>query len=195
MSSFKFDPATTALIVIDVQKAFDEMVQAGAKRNNSDAELNIAAVLAAFRTAGGHIVHIRHSNVNPASRFNPQSSGFAVRDEARERHGEPVLFKSVNSAFIGTDLDERLRAASIISTVIVGATTNHCVETTTRMSGNLGYQTFLVDDATWTFDRDGLDGRTYAAADIHAMSLSNLNEEFCQVVATGDIIAAIKNPA
>jgi nicotinamidase-related amidase len=180
----------TALIVIDVQKAFAEMEAAGDKRNNPGAIGKIETLLAAFRTAGAPIIHIRHQNLAPASRFNPANSGYQVEDAARELPGEAVLVKNVNSAFIGTDLDQRLKSAGITSLVIVGATINHCVETTTRMAGNLGYHTLLVSDATWGFDRKGLDGRLFAAADVHAMSLANLDDEFCLVVKTADITAA-----
>jgi nicotinamidase-related amidase len=97
----------------------------------------------------------------------------------------------VNSSFIGTDLEARLRAAGIKTVVICGATTNHCVETTTRMAGNLGFETRLVRDATWTFERVGPDGDLHSAEDIHAMTLSNLNGEFAQIVTTAEIIAAL----
>ena len=88
----------------------------------------------------------------PGSSFRPGSSGYEVKDEAKEMEGEPVIVKRVNSAFIGTDLESRLRAALAIQTVVIcGATTNHCVETSTRMACNLGFDVWLVRDATWTF--------------------------------------------
>ncbi len=99
-----------------------------------------------------------------------------------------MIVKRVNSAFIGTDLEARLRAAGIGTLVICGATTNHCVETTTRMAGNLGFDPWLVRDATWTFDRIGPDGDRHPAADVHAMTLANLHQEFARIVTTSDII-------
>lgn len=195
LSHMKIDLERTALIVIDVQKAFDEIEAAGASRNNPGAVEKIAELLSVFRSAQAQVFHIRHANHDPRSRFNPASAGFAVREEARELPGEPVLVKTVNSAFITTDLDEQLRAAGISAVVIVGATTNHCVETTVRMAGNLGYDTFLVSDATWTFSRKGLDGRVYSADEIHAMSLANLHEEFCGVVTSDDVIERLRAPA
>ena len=182
--------ALPALIVIDVQRAFDEWEAAGKRRNNPDAVARIADLLQAFRTRGAPIFHIRHEGTKPNSSFLPQGSGYAVKDEAREQPGETVIVKRVNSAFIGTDLETRLRAAGIGTLVICGATTNHCVETTTRMAGNLGFDAHLVRDATWTFDRIGPDGDVHAAEEIHAMTLSNLNGEFARIVTTRDVIGS-----
>jgi nicotinamidase-related amidase len=182
---------TTALMVIDVQKAFDIWAAGGLKRNNFGAETRIAELLAEFRRRRAPIFHIRHSGTAPDSSFRPDGPGYPVREDAQERAGEPVIVKHVNSAFIGTDLDERLKGAGIRAVVIVGATTNHCVETTTRMAGNLGYDAKLVRDATWTFERTGPDGDKHSAESIHAMTLSNLSEEFAEILTTADVIARL----
>jgi nicotinamidase-related amidase len=181
----------TALVVIDVQRAFDQWEAAGKRRNNPDAVARIADLLAAFRERGAPIFHIRHQGTKPASSFLPDGTGYPVKDEARERDGEPVIVKRVNSAFIGTDLERRLRDAGITTLVICGATTNHCVETSTRMAGNLGFDTRLVRDATWTFDRTGPDGDVHSAEAIHAMTLSNLNGEFARIVTASEAMAAL----
>jgi nicotinamidase-related amidase len=182
----------TALIVVDVQRAFDEWEARGKRRNNPDAVARISDLLDAFRDARAPIFHIRHQGTKPASSFLPEGTGFPVKDEARERNGEPVIVKQVNSAFIGTDLEQRLRAQGIGAVVICGATTNHCVETTTRMAGNLGFDTRLVRDATWTFDRTGPDGDAHSAEDIHAMTLANLNGEFARIVTSAEAIAELR---
>ncbi len=183
--------ARPALVVIDVQRAFDEWEAAGQRRNNPQAVARIADLLAAFRAAGAPIFHIRHQGTRPGSSFFPDGTGYPVKEEARERDGEPVIVKRVNSAFIGTDLETRLRAAGIGTLVICGATTNHCVETTTRMAGNLGFDARLVRDATWTFNRTGPDGDVHSAEAIHAMTLANLNGEFARIVTASEAIAAL----
>jgi nicotinamidase-related amidase len=186
-------PSLTALIVVDVQRAFDEWEAAGKRRNNPEALARIVELLAAFRAGKTPIFHIRHESMRPDSFFAPGSTGHPVKDEAREIEGEPVIVKRVNSAFIGTDLEALLRAAGIATLVICGATTNHCVETTTRMAGNLGFDARLVRDATWTFDRVGPDGDAHSAEDIHAMTLANLNGEFARIVSAAEAIAGLKN--
>jgi len=185
------DSASTALLVIDVQKAFDEIEAAGRRRNNPDAVPRIATLLRYFRTNRLAIFHVRHASLDESSRFRIQLPGFQARDEARELPDEPVIVKTVNSAFIGTDLEARLWAANIRTLVICGATTNHCVETTTRMAGNLGFDARLVRDATWTFDRIGPDGDAHSAEEIHAMTLANLNGEFARIVSAKVAVAAL----
>ncbi len=104
----------TVLIIVDVQKAFDEWEAAGRRRNNPDALDRIADILADFRAKRAPVVHMRHASLNPASRFQADLPGFAVKDEVREQSGESVIVKHVNSSFIGTDLEARLRRATSI---------------------------------------------------------------------------------
>lgn len=182
-------PQNTALILIDIQKGFDDPVQG--RRNNPDAETNMAALLDTWRHTGRPIVHIQHLSQEPHSPLRAGSPGSEIKDIARPHEGEPVLQKRVNSAFIGTDLEERLRREGITTLVIIGLTTNHCVETTTRMAGNLGFDTFLVSDATATFDRLGPNGVLYRAEDIQAMTMANLHQEFATIVTTEDVLRNI----
>lgn len=182
---------TTALIVIDVQRAFAEWEAKGRRRNNPQALDRIADLLSAFRDARLPIFHIRHENRTPGSSFHPDATGYAVEDAARETGGEPVIVKSVNSSFIGTDLEARLRNSGVSRVVICGATINHCVETTTRMAGNLGFDAWLAADACWTFDLEGPDGRIHSAADVQAMTLANLSGEFATIVTVDAVVREI----
>jgi nicotinamidase-related amidase len=180
-----------ALILIDAQMAFVEWERTGQRRNNPDAVENMARLLNAFRRGGLAIFHIRHASTEKDSALRPERSGHQPIPQAREAAGEPVIVKHVNSAFIGTDLEQRLRGAGHQVLVIAGITTNHCVETTTRMAGNLGFEAQLVGDACYTFDRVGFNGRVESAEAIHDMTLSNLNGEFASIVTAGAVIAAV----
>lgn len=182
-------PANAALIVIDVQQAFDD--PKWGRRNNPEAEANIALLLAAWRQSGRPLFHIHHASTEPASPLRRDRPGFAVKPEATPLPGEPVIVKEVNSAFIGTDLEQRLRAAGIGDVVMVGITTDHCVSTSTRMAGNFGFTTAIVSDATATFERTGPDGKHFSAELMHDTALASLNGEFAAVVTTAQVLAAL----
>ena len=181
-------PANTALILIDVQVGLDEP-RLG-RRNNPDAEHNMARLLAAWRAQGRPIFHIQHMSVHPHSPLRPELPGNAIKPIVAPQGDEPVLHKTVNSAFIGTDLADRLRAASVQTVVIVGLTTQHCVSSTARMAGDLGFATYVVADATATHDGTGFDGVYYPAEVVHAVSLVSLQDEFATIVTTDQLLAS-----
>uniref|UniRef100_UPI0035C95AF4 isochorismatase family protein n=1 Tax=uncultured Sphingomonas sp. TaxID=158754 RepID=UPI0035C95AF4 len=133
-----------------------------------------------------------HSSRSPAGTFFLGTPGHDPKPEAAPAAGEPVHVKGVNSAFIGTTLEQDLRDAGADTLLVVGLTTNHCVSTTVRMAGNLGFMVYLVEDATATFDRMGLDGRMRRAAEVHAAALSDLSEEFATIVSTDDVLRALE---
>jgi nicotinamidase-related amidase len=181
-------PLEAALIIIDVQKAIDH--SSWGQRNNPDAERNIAALLRAWRKTSRPIYHVRHDSTEPASQYRPGQPGHEFKTEAEPLPGEAIVAKQVNSAFIGTDLERRLRNAGQNMLIVTGVITNHSVEATVRMAGNLGFSSFLVEDATFTFGRKDWYGTFRTASEIHAMSLANLDGEYCTVVRTTDVLAA-----
>ena len=130
------------------------------------------------------IFHIQHCSSMPTSLLNETNKGNEFKDVVKPVGEEPIIKKNVNSAFIGTDLKKRLDNEKITKLVIVGLTTDHCVSTTTRMAGNFGFDTFLVSDATATFNKKGLDGKNFSAELIHETALASLNGEFATVVTT-----------
>lgn len=176
----------TTLLIIDVQKGFDEPFWG--ERNNPQAEDNIVRLLDAWRKHKRPVFHIQHMSLSPNSPLNPKHPGNAIKDALQPREGEPLIQKNVNSAFIGTDLEQQLRRIRCNSLVIVGLTTPHCVSTTTRMAGNLGFKTYLVSDATAAFELTDHNGRTYSAQEIHDVTLATLNGEFARVVDTETLL-------
>jgi nicotinamidase-related amidase len=182
-------PQDAALIVIDLQRAIDH--PSGGQRNNLDAEKNVAALLHAWRSSQRPVYHVRHDSTEPASHYRPGQPGNEFKPEAQPLPGETVIAKRSNSAFIGTDLEARLRAARQTVLVITGVITNNCVEATVRMAGNLGFETFLVEDGCFTFARKDWTGKPRSAAEVHAMSLANLDGEYCVVTRTKDVLRAL----
>jgi len=186
-NSFTQNPA---LILVDIQQAFDD--PSFGKRNNPEAETNAKRLLDAWRKAGYPIFHIQHLSTSAGSLLRPESPGSALKEIVRPENNEPVINKNVNSAFIGTDLEIRLRQSGISQVVLVGITTDHCVSTTTRMAANLGFQTFIVTDATAAFGHVGPDGRSWSAEDIHSSALASLHGEFATALTTEEVLERAK---
>jgi nicotinamidase-related amidase len=179
-------PQSAALIVVDVQQGLAD--PGSGERNNPQAESNIARLLAAWRNSGRPIRHVVHDSVEPNSQLRPGLPGNAIQATAAPERDEPVYRKNVNSAFIGTSLEKDLRHDGIDTLVVVGLTTNHCVSTTVRMAGNLGFTTFVVSDATAAFARPALDGTLRDPQDVHAGALSDLHGEFATVIDTTEVL-------
>jgi nicotinamidase-related amidase len=180
-----------ALLLIDIQKGFDNLEYWGGQRNNLAAENNAASLLEIWRQNDLPLFHIKHCSTNLKSPLHETNAGNDFKEIVKPIGIEPIIKKNVNSAFIGTDLKERLERAEISKLVIVGLTTDHCISTTTRMAGNLGFETFLVSDATATFNKKGVDGQDFSAELIHETALASLNNEFAAVVTTDFIERSI----
>jgi nicotinamidase-related amidase len=184
------DLDNTALLVIDVQRAFDDTEYWG-ERNNPDCEANVAALIDAWREARRPLVYVRHDSEEPGSPLAPGEPGNAFKDVVS---GEPDLLvtKRVNSAFYGDpDLHAWLRRRGIGSIAVCGITTNHCVETTARMGANLGYDVLFALDATHTFDRTGPDGERLRADELARATATSLHGEFASVVRTEEIVCGL----
>lgn len=179
-------PEGSALVLVDVQRGFRDPVWG--PRNNPGAEEAAGRLLQRWRQRGWPVLHVRHDSATPGSPLLPGQPGHDLADEVTPLPGEPVLGKTVNSAFIGTDLEQRLRRLCVPAVAVAGITTDHCVSTTTRMGANLGWQMWLVADACATFDRHSYDGTSYGAEQVHQLSLASLHGEFATVVTTTDLL-------
>ncbi|KAJ5100351.1 hypothetical protein N7456_006403 [Penicillium angulare] len=217
----------TALILIDNQSAFthpDNLSDWGTGRSNPLYEVNIQALLLAFRSARTasstfmEVIHIFHSSVTPGSPLHPSHPNNGIRplDFATPASdgSEPVFWKSVNSSFIGTDLEAHLREKNIRQIIVAGLTTDHCVSTTVRMAANLGVvdrmldegpvkiksdgthvkdvrvqkgRIVLVPDATATFGKGGFDAET-----VHAVSVASLDGEFCEAIGAEEVVKMLR---
>ncbi|GGR95046.1 cysteine hydrolase family protein [Deinococcus sedimenti] len=181
------------LLLIDLQQGFTD--PRWGPRNNPHAEANAARLLGAWRDRGWPVIHVQHVSQDANSPLRPGQTGVDFMPATAPRPGEATVQKHVNSAFIGTDLHARLQALRVQDLVIAGLTTDHCVSTTTRMAGNLGYRVQLVGDATGTFDRVGPDGTHHPAAQLHAAHLASLHGEFATVVTTAGLLDDLPAPA
>ncbi|MYT25217.1 isochorismatase family protein [Streptomyces sp. SID7760] len=189
---------TAALLVIDVQKGFDDASYWG-PRNNPAAEANTAALMDAWQETGRPVVLVQHASRTAGSVLAPDHPGHAFKDFVAERAGQAALLvtKTVNSSFYSTpDLAAWLTAQGIGQLVVSGIQTNMCVETTARMAGNLGYDVLVPLDATHTFDLAGPDGTALTADELATATAVNLHGGgFARVVTTAQLLAASSSPA
>jgi len=184
---------TRALLVIDMQRGFDDLSFWGPTAN-PDCERNVATLIEAWRHAEEPIVLVRHESASSGSPLHPDAEGNAFVDVVAGAPAELVVSKSVNSAFYGDpDLNAWLQKSGIRELVICGIQTNMCVETTARMAGNLGYDVTVVLDATRTFDLTGevtgLGTVTRTAAELMANTAIVLQQGgFARIAATADLV-------
>jgi nicotinamidase-related amidase len=180
-------PGPPALILVDIQKGFENLEYWWGQRNNPEAELRASELLRVWRENGFPVFHVQHCSTNPNSPLHETHPGNQFNELVTPIEREPVIKKKVNGAFIGTDLQVQLDNAHISTLVIVGLTTDHCISTTTRMAGNLGYETFVVAAATATFNKKAVNGQIFPAELMHQTALASLDKEFATVI-TIDVI-------
>jgi len=181
--------AKRALIVIDVQKGFSEWDVKG-ERNNPACEENVGKLIEHWRSQDQPIVFVKHNSKSESSVLRPGQTGNDFKDVVS---GVPDLLveKSVNSAFYGTpDLANWLKDNQIDSVAICGIQTNMCCETTARMAGNMGLDTWFVLDATHTFAKTVGDVKV-SAEELSKITAVNLSGEFAEILTTAEAISRI----
>ena len=189
---------STALLLIDVQKGVNDTAYYGGptgRRNNLGAEDNMCSILIEWRKAGRQVAFTKHDSREENSPLKlglesgQQLEGLETTDD------DIVIEKDVNSGFIGTSLELDLRRAGIQRLVAVGFFTNVCVETTVRMAGNMGFDTYLVHDACATMNSVGHDGTDYDPDLVHNMAIASLHGEFCTAITTKDALGLCASDA
>jgi nicotinamidase-related amidase len=184
------DLTNAVLLPIDMQCAFD--AAPWPKRWNVNGDRNGLSVLGSWRKAGRPVVHVRHDSVVEGSSLGPGHGGNQFRPGFEPLALEPLVSKSVNSAFIGTDLDLRLRRMKAQSIITFGISTDMCVSTTVRMGANMGWRMILVADACDCFELKDQAGQIIPARMMHDAHVATLAQEFCQVITTEELLALVE---
>jgi nicotinamidase-related amidase len=139
-----------ALIVIDVQESFRQRPIWQAV-NNPDIADDVNALVAAARADGDLVVWVLHAEPGTGGVFDPARGHVRLLPELDYRDGEPLLVKTSVNAFTTTNLAQLLTTHGIRELRVCGVRSEQCVETTTRIGSDLGYQMTYVVDATATF--------------------------------------------
>jgi nicotinamidase-related amidase len=170
------EPAT-ALLIIDIQNFYfpgGKVPLVGPEA----AAANAGQVLAAFRSAGLPVIHVRHD-------FEP---GGSIHAAVAPIEGEAVFTKTEVSCFNGTEVLDHLRQLGVERLVLAGMQTHMCLEAATRAAHDLGFEATVVGDACATRDLRYGD-RTVEAADVHASTLATLDRTYARVVDTATLLA------
>jgi nicotinamidase-related amidase len=173
-------PVSTALLLLDVQMAWDEPYWGG--RNNPEAEARIAELLETWRSRGLPVVHVRHDARDPNSPLFPAEPGHAYKPEGMPHPGETEFRKSAHCAFVGTGLEAHLRGLGVDRLVIAGFSTPHGVSSTARLACDLGFKTVVIRDACAAFELEDVDGTPIPPQTLHDVSLAALHGEFAMVL-------------
>ena len=183
-------PPSTALIIVDMQKAIDDPFWSReGPRNNPKAEETALQLIEAWRAQRRPIYHVRHDSVEPQSTYRPGQPGNSLKPGFEPGPGEEVIAKHTGSAFVGTGLEGLLRGRGQMDLVVAGVITNNSVETTVRHAATLGFRVTLAEDASFTFARRDWRGVLRTAEEVHALSLANLDGEYCRVATVAEILA------
>ena len=174
------------LLPIDMQRGFDE--PGWPRRWNNDVDANGLALIAEWRAAGRPIIHVRHDSVEPGSTLAPRAPGNDFRPGFGPQGDEPLISKSVNSAFLGTDLDLQLKRLGAQHVIAFGISTDMCVSTTIRTGANMGWDMILVPDACDCFDLPDGVGGTISAEQVQRAHVATLAFEFCRTLSTAELI-------
>lgn len=177
---FAFDPAHTALLVIDMQRDFVEPGGFGETLGNDVSLLRavippLQAVLAATREAGIAVIHTREGHLpdlsdcppaklnrgEPALRIGDPGPngrilirgeyGHDIIDELAPADGELVIDKPGKGSFYATGLDDTLRSLGTASLIVTGVTTEVCVHTTVREANDRGYECLVLADCVGSY--------------------------------------------
>jgi nicotinamidase-related amidase len=177
---FSFDPATTAVIVIDMQRDFIEPGGFGASLGNDVRRLQailptVASLIAGARAADIPVIHTREchrpdlSDCPPAKRLRGSPSlrigdegpmgrvliagepGAEIVPSLIPLPGEKVIDKPGKGAFYATDLGDHLTRLGTRTLVFAGVTTEVCVQTTMREANDRGFDCLLAEDATESY--------------------------------------------
>ena len=181
----------TAFLIIDAQNGINDTKYYGGvngRRNNPNAEKNIISLLESWRERKRPVAFTQHDSRETESPLKLTIGSGEHLPNIKPADNDIVIKKDVNSGFIGTSLELDLRRLKVQRLLIAGFFTNCCIETTVRMAGNMGFDTYLIHDACAAMNRIGHDGTDYDADLVHNMAIANLHGEFCTAISTNDAL-------
>lgn len=179
---------TQALLIVDIQNDYFP----GGKWplvGQTEAAQVAARILAAFRSLGAPVIHIRHEILRSnAPFFIPGSTGAAIHPSVAPQGAEPVIVKHFANSFRDTGLQALLTERGITDLVILGSMTQNCIDSTARAAADLGFGIRIIHDACATLDLT-FNGTTIPAAQVQAAYMAALGFAFGSVISAAEYLA------
>lgn len=175
------------LLIIDIQNDYfpgGAYPLPGAERAAGEA----ARLLGAWRANGDVVVHLQHVWDAPDAEFmRPGTPGVEIHAKVAPGPDEPVLTKEAPNGFLGTSLEQELRAADTEELVVAGMMTSMCVDATVRAASDLGFQVTVATDACAAPDLE-FDGTQVPAASVHAAFIAALGDSYARLESVAGLI-------
>ncbi|MEE9374897.1 MAG: cysteine hydrolase family protein [Rhizobiaceae bacterium] len=182
---------SATLVIIDMQIAIDDPKYG--KQGQPEAEANMVKLLNHWRQMGNGVVHIQDNSLDPESPYYPGKPSHAFKPEFAPLDHETVVEKQTNNAFIGTDLMAVLEEIGSHELVICGGHLEHCVESTVRMAGNLGFMVFLPKDCVISVEAKDINGKNWGADEVQALTLGIIDGSYAKVLQSTDLMMDTAN--
>lgn len=176
-----------ALVIVNAQNGLLDETQAG--RSNTEAEKNIENILSFWRKNKKAVFYAKHISQKPESMFYRHSPKCEILESLKPLENETVVEKTESSAFVKTTLQKYLNDLNVTNLVIVGFTAHECVAATARDSAALGFTTYVVENATATFDMRDPFGKLIKADKVHRLTMTNINALYAKVIETSEILS------
>lgn len=177
----------SVLIIINAQIGLLDATQPD--RNNTEAEKNILNLLNYWRAQKKPVIHVKHVSDNAGSIFYRKSSGSELLPDLQANEGELIIEKTKSSAFTETDLEIRLKQIEPENLFLAGFTANECIDATARDASSLGFESYVVGDATAVFDMRSPNGKLLRADRVHRLTLANIDAFYAKVILAADIVS------
>jgi nicotinamidase-related amidase len=176
----------TALLLIDIQDSF-KIGNRWERRANRDFEKNVSTLLDYWRAAPLPVFFILGSDPDPG--FGRNDPEFRLMDFMHRREEEPLIVKNTRNSFTSTDLQQRLDRQGIKRLAVTGIQMEQCVETTTRVAADLGYDVDFVIDATQTFPiANRATGEEISTDALIERTKFVLRDRFARIINTRDLL-------
>lgn len=181
---------TSGLILVDFQNDYfpgGSMELVGME----DAVFNAHMILSQHRKMNLPVFHVQHLALRPGSTFFlPGTAGVEIHSLVAPCDEETVVQKHFPNSFRDTPLQDILETENISELIICGAMSHMCIDATTRAAFDLGFNCSVAEDACATRDLV-FQGKTIAAADVHASFMAALSSPYANVISSKDIVASL----